>query len=198
MFEIDLLRGQCRPRRRTTLETALIAAAFVVPAAAVIALVALYISQGIALGVADEQIARCDRLIAEKADAMKRVQEAQTKRAELARYDNEINKVRSRCLAWSPVLVEIAKTLPGEAVVHELSLSRNASETELSYKLNLRAYFTGGATTENTRFVDNMNSLKSTRHLVSSARQSSQADSGSVFQSRPGKDCNIDLTVKVR
>jgi len=134
MFTIDLLKGQCTPRKSSPGSIATAATAAFVPVFIAIALFGFYLLNRIFISVQTSAIANYETKISKMSDAIKQQQSLEE---EIKTYNDCLSEVSSnldRHAQWSPTLVTLVKNLPDSVVLKSLDVKQRSTRIKVPQK----------------------------------------------------------------
>lgn len=134
MYTIDLLKGQGIPTKTSPLGIAIVVATPVVPAIAVVIMIALYLHNRIVINVQDHQI---DHYKTKAAELLNDVQQQRTFESQKALHANclsEVNSFVTRYFQWSAVLTTLVDNLPESLVLNALEIGQSSVKRKVPKK----------------------------------------------------------------
>jgi hypothetical protein len=120
MHTIDLLRGQGIPAKTTLGSVIMIALIIVVPILAAAWMVDRYNQNETEIGINQAKIENEQKTIDELADAVKFKETLLNQQKTIRSGLSEVSSCLGRYIQWSPVLITLAKNMPGGMVMNSL------------------------------------------------------------------------------
>ncbi len=126
MFTIDLLKGQCIPRKSSPGSIATVATAAFVPVIIAIVMFGLYLRNRIVISVQANSIANYETKIDELSDA---IELQKSFELEIGTYKNCLSEVSNsfeKHTQWSPVLVTLVKNMPDSVMLTSINIKQSS------------------------------------------------------------------------
>jgi len=117
MFTIDLLKGECIPRKSTPESIATAVTAVVVPLIIAIAMFGFYVRNKIVISIQKHTIVNYETKIDELSDAIKLQKSFEKEKDTYSSCLSEVSSGLGRHTQWSPVLVTVVKNIPESVVL---------------------------------------------------------------------------------
>lgn len=134
MFTIDLLKGQAIPARSGPEALAVVAAGFAVPVVIVLVMIGYYLHSRIIISVEKQRIASYEKKMEELSDvvALQKLFEREKGFANGCLAD--VSSSIGRYVQWSPLLIELVKSMPDSMVLTRLEVKRSSVKKQLAKK----------------------------------------------------------------
>jgi hypothetical protein len=131
MFTIDLLKGQGIPIKRRPWGVAIAALAFVVPILVAMVLFGFYISNGIVIRVAKQEIANYETNTKALADAVKLHESLEVEKNNLNKCLSELASSFGKHTQWTPILVTVVENMPPSMILTKLDTKLSAIKKKI-------------------------------------------------------------------
>jgi len=134
MFEIDLLKGQGKPARKTPADIMIVLATAALPVLAAVVMSGMYLNSAAAISSQKRQITDYDKKIGEFSAALAH-QETITKQKG-AIYDvlTEVASSVGRHVQWSPILMAVVESMPNSLVLTGLEVKTTTTKKKIPKK----------------------------------------------------------------
>ena len=134
MFTIDLLKGQCVPRKSTPGSIAAAVTTVVVPLIIAIAMFGFYVRNKIVISIQKHTIVNYETKIDELSDAIELQKSFEKKKDTYNSCLSEISSSLGRYTQWSPVLVTVVKNMPNSVVLTGLGVKQHSIRRRVRQK----------------------------------------------------------------
>ncbi|MHC4640204.1 MAG: hypothetical protein ACYS32_01065 [Planctomycetota bacterium] len=134
MFTIDLLKGECTPRKSSPGSVATAATAAFVPVFIAIAMLGFYLLNRIFISVQASAIASYETKISKMSDA---INQQQSLEEEIKTYNDCLSEVSSnldRHVQWSPTLVTLVENIPDSVMLKSLNVKQQSTRMKVPQK----------------------------------------------------------------
>jgi len=134
MFTIDLLKGECIPRKSTPESIATAVTAVVVPLIIAIAMFGFYVRNKIVISIQKHTIVNYETKIDELSDAIKLQKSFEKEKDTYSSCLSEVSSGLGRHTQWSPVLVTVVKNIPESVVLTGLEVKQGSIRRKVRQK----------------------------------------------------------------
>jgi Tfp pilus assembly protein PilN len=134
MFTIDLLKGQCTPRKSSPGSIATAATAAFVPVVIAMAMFGFYLLNRIFISVQTSAIANYETKISKMSDAVKQQKALE---GQIKTYNDCLSEVASnldRHVQWSQALVTLIKNMPDSVILKSLDVKQQSKRIKVPQK----------------------------------------------------------------
>ncbi len=134
MFTIDLLKGQGIPIKRKPWGVAIAALTFTVPILVAMVMLGFYLSNGIVIRVAQEEIISYEKNIETLSDAVELQKSFEAEKKNINGCLSEALSSIGRHTQWSPILVTVVENMPDSMVLTKLSVKQHSVNKSIPKK----------------------------------------------------------------
>ncbi len=134
MFTIDLLKGQCVPRKSTPGSIAAAVTAVVVPLIIAIAMFGFFLHNKITISIKKNTIANYETRISGLSDAIELQKSFEKEKDTYNSCLSEVSNCLDRHTQWSPVLVTVVKNMPDSVVLTGLGVKQHSIRRRVRQK----------------------------------------------------------------
>ena len=136
MFTIDLLKGQSIPTKSRPGGIAFAAVTFALPVIIAIVMLGLYLSNSIATSIQREKMLICKTKTQELSIAVELQKSLQKEKETISRCLSDVTSAIGRHTQWSPILVEMVKSMPDSIVLTNLEVEQRSVTRKIPKKDN--------------------------------------------------------------
>ncbi|OQA03450.1 MAG: hypothetical protein BWY69_00449 [Planctomycetes bacterium ADurb.Bin401] len=124
MLTIDMLEGRGIPRKSNPDKIAFLSLSLIVPALVAISLLGFYFKNNVIISIDKQRIVHCKQSIAKLSEAAALLELSKKEKKYTDDCMAEVKKNLNRHMQWSPVLVEIVKTMPDPVLLTGIDIKQ--------------------------------------------------------------------------
>ena len=136
IFAIDMLKGTALPARIKPLGIMLSVATCIVPIMLTIALIGLYNHNKIVTSISKKEISQLESKIEKISDAVNYKKSLDSEKQYFISCISEVNSSIEKFTQWSPILNDIAESMPGSVVFTDLEIDFEKMRKDVPKKDN--------------------------------------------------------------